>query len=155
MKIKKNQLEQEPTPNSNMISTIWNVIWPFEHYIFKRRVNVYFIHNLQHQYEMIADWNLYELVMYNIVQNAIKYNKNIDGDIIITMTCKKVRSRDYQHSTKYILETQVIDSGIGIEHDRQKLLFIPFQELKDRIGILSGSNDSIGLGLACSSDICK
>ena len=75
---------------------------------------------------MIADWNLYELVMYDIVQNAIKYNKNIDGDIIITMTCKKVRSRDCEQSTKYILETQVIDSGIGIEHDGQKLLFIPF-----------------------------
>lgn len=35
------------------------------------------------------------------------------------------------------------------------MLFIPFQELKDRIGILQSQNESIGLGLACSSDICK
>lgn len=37
---------------------------------------------------MVADWNLYELVMYNIIQNALKYNKNVDGDIVLTMTCK-------------------------------------------------------------------
>lgn len=49
----------------------------------------------------------------------------------------------------------MIDSGIGIEPNRQKMLFIPFQELKHRIGISKSSNDSIGIGLACSSDICK
>jgi signal transduction histidine kinase len=64
---------------------------------------------------MIADWNLYELVMYNILQNALKYNKN-DGDVVLTMTCKKVRERNQnQDKNKYIFETQIIDSGIGIE----------------------------------------
>jgi hypothetical protein len=50
-----------------MISTVWNVIWPFEHYIFKRRVNIYLIRNLMPNYEMVADWNLYELVIFNIL----------------------------------------------------------------------------------------
>ena len=31
---------------------------------------------------------------------------------------------------KYILETTVIDTGIGIIPERQKMLFIPFLELK-------------------------
>ena len=43
MKIIKNQLEVNPSANKDMISCIWNVMWPFEHFIFKRRVNVYLI----------------------------------------------------------------------------------------------------------------
>ena len=30
----------------------------------------------------------------------------------------------------HVFETEVIDSGIGISEDRQKMLFIPFMELK-------------------------
>jgi signal transduction histidine kinase len=68
---------------------------------------------------MIADWKLYELVMYNILQNALKYNQNINGDVVLTMTCKKVRERNQnQQKNKFIFETQVIDSGIGIAQDR-------------------------------------
>jgi signal transduction histidine kinase len=32
--------------------------------------------------------------------------------------------------SKYMLETEIIDTGIGISEDRQKMLFIPFLELK-------------------------
>jgi K+-sensing histidine kinase KdpD len=35
------------------------------------------------------------------------------------------------------------------------LLFVPFLELKDRIGIIKAQNDNIGLGLSCSKEICK
>ena len=30
----------------------------------------------------------------------------------------------------YVFETHIIDTGIGIEEERQKMLFIPFLELK-------------------------
>ena len=53
-----------------------------------------------------------------------------------------------------VLETMVIDTGIGIEVERQHLLFIPFLELKDRLGIMKSENDNIGIGLAGSKDIC-
>ena len=36
---------------------------------------------------------------------------------------------------EHVLETQIIDTGIGIAADRQEILFVPFKELKDRIGI--------------------
>ena len=53
-----------------------------------------------------------------------------------------------------VLETIIIDTGVGIQKDRKDLLFIPFLELKDRMGIMKTQNDNIGIGLACSRDIC-
>jgi signal transduction histidine kinase len=45
-----------------------------------------------------------------------------------------------------IMETEIIDSGIGISIERQQYLFQPFKELKSNPGIHNG----IGLGLTCS-----
>ena len=58
-------------------------------------------------------------------------------------------------TTKFMLETEIIDTGIGIRPDRQNLLFKPFLELRDRIGIIKAENDNIGLGLSCSREISK
>ena len=53
-----------------------------------------------------------------------------------------------------MLETEVIDSGIGISPERQEYLFIPFLELKCMQGLMKKpQNDNIGLGLASSKDI--
>jgi K+-sensing histidine kinase KdpD len=55
----------------------------------------------------------------------------------------------------YILETEIIDSGIGISEDRQKMLFKPFLELRNKIGVVRAQNDNVGFGLSCSSSIFK
>jgi K+-sensing histidine kinase KdpD len=73
------------------VSNIWNVVWPFEHYIFKRRINLYLVQQLKKDHEMIADWKLYELVLFNILQNSFKFNKIFDGDVVITLKCKPVK----------------------------------------------------------------
>lgn len=54
-----------------------------------------------------------------------------------------------------MLETQVIDSGIGIDENRQNNLFVPFKELKALNGIAKSKNDNLGLGLACSLTIVE
>lgn len=73
------------------------------------------------------------------------------GDVVIIQNCKKVRNKNDDHC---ILETFVIDSGVGITPERQMLLFKPFLELKERLGVLKSQSDNIGLGLACSKAIC-
>jgi signal transduction histidine kinase len=53
-----------------------------------------------------------------------------------------------------MLETLVIDSGIGIEKERQKNLFVPLKELRVLNGIGDrASNDNLGIGLSCSKTI--
>ena len=45
MKLKKNQLRIEKTSLISIQGSIWNVLWPFEHQIYKRKINVWLIKN--------------------------------------------------------------------------------------------------------------
>ena len=58
-----------------------------------------------------------------------------------------------EHVGDYMLETEIIDTGQGISQERQKMLFIPFLELKNKQGIMKVKHDNIGLGLAGSRSI--
>jgi signal transduction histidine kinase len=55
----------------------------------------------------------------------------------------------------HILETDIIDTGIGITKERQKLLFQPFLELKMKQNLNQVKDGSIGIGLACSKLITE
>mmetsp|Transcript_19825 Transcript_19825/g.30556 ORF Transcript_19825/g.30556 Transcript_19825/m.30556 type:complete len:110 (-) Transcript_19825:798-1127(-) len=57
-------------------------------------------------------------------------------------------------SFDHMLETEIIDTGQGINEDKQKMLFIPFLELKNK-GVIFNSklDNNIGMGLACSGAI--
>ena len=63
-------------------------------------------------------------------------------------------ARRTQNKT-YILETQVIDIGLGIEPERQSLLFEPLNEIRQSVGAKRSKNANIGLGLSCSKALCK
>lgn len=75
---------------------------------------------------LVADWQNYKLVVFNVLQNAIKYN-SYKGHIVVLIEFKPSLGMD---PNQLIMETNVIDTGIGISKDRQKMLFKPFLELK-------------------------
>ncbi len=52
-----------------------------------------------------------------------------------------------------MLQIDVIDSGIGIERERQDYLFVPFLELKVKQNLKKVKNQTIGMGLACAYSI--
>lgn len=43
---------------------------------------------------------------------------------------KSLEISAFKDELDYVLETEIIDTGIGISKKRQKMLFIPFLELK-------------------------
>ena len=51
--------------------------------------------------------------------------------------------------------TEIEDTGIGIEQERQKMLFEMFGELFQEQSISKVKDHSIGLGLACSKILAK
>jgi len=43
---------------------------------------------------MHADWQNYELILFNIIQNAVKYIKMSDDNIIIIVSCKPRQNKN-------------------------------------------------------------
>jgi signal transduction histidine kinase len=64
------------------------VIWPSEYFVLTRRVNIFFVDVVHEGFSIITDQEVYELILYNLLQNALKYNKAFDGDIVVTAEVK-------------------------------------------------------------------
>ncbi len=79
-------------------------MFPFELQIFKRKINIYLIDNTKKlNFEMILDWKIYELILFNIIQNSIKYNKE-NGEILIICSCKSLKNFiDSKNNYNYML----------------------------------------------------
>lgn len=90
--------------------------------------------------QIMGDKNKLEQLLYNLIDNAIKYSKND------TTTTVQVES----HGENVI--TRVIDEGQGIPDNEQQFLFQPFQMFSVKS---TGGERSTGLGLAISKYIVK
>lgn len=92
------------------------------------------------------DWEKYQLILFNIVQNAFKYNVP-KGFIVIVLRVVQYSPREY------LFKTVVIDSGIGIKKETRDNLFVLFGELQAKESFEEVHNSTIGLGLSTSSRI--
>ncbi|MDA0657034.1 MAG: ATP-binding protein [Proteobacteria bacterium] len=75
-------------------------------------------------------------VLFNLVSNAIKYNRE-DGSV--TLRCQPIEDNT--------VRITVSDTGSGISSDQRDLIFVPFERLGRESGVIEGT----GIGLA----ICK
>ena len=61
---------------------------------------------------------MYKLVLFNLLQNAVKFNKPSFGDVVITVEIRQSKEPSHKRERQqvFILETHVIDTGNeGIE----------------------------------------
>ena len=80
-----------------------------------------------------ADPNDFEIIMNNLVSNAVKYNKP-GGTVTVTVDC---------NDSEFSLS--VADTGIGMNNDEREMLFEEFSRIRnDKTRNISGS----GLGLS-------
>lgn len=112
-------------------------------------------------YNIKLDWRSYQLILFNIIQNAIKYN-HPEGDLVVLLSCQpssltmeNMSLNSNNDELDFIFKTEVIDSGIGITQSRQNMLFVPFLELKMKQNLDKVQDYNIGMGLACSQIITK
>ncbi|MHB9012819.1 MAG: PAS domain-containing hybrid sensor histidine kinase/response regulator [Ignavibacteriaceae bacterium] len=85
---------------------------------------------------------LYE-ILNNLVSNAIKYTKH--GGIIVKLFL-------IEEEQKLLLKILVIDSGIGISKENQKVIFHEFRQASEG---LSRSFEGTGLGLTISKKLTE
>ncbi len=80
-----------------------------------------------------ADPNDFEIIMNNLVSNAVKYN-NPGGTVMITLNCNEDE-----------FSLSVADTGIGMNSEEREMLFEEFSRIRnDKTRNISGS----GLGLS-------
>ena len=80
-------------------------------------------------------------MVYNLVENAIKYNKN-DGKVIVKIS---KTSENFSSKLKQTVVLSVSDTGIGIPKNEQERIFERFYRIDK-----SRSKESGGTGLGLS-----
>ena len=149
MKIRKNEFREITTATTQPQFHMFQITLPFIPQILSNNFMVYFsMQNLLQDWTFYADWNKFELVMFNIIQNAVKYNTP-GGKIFIIM--KIAQTYDFKQGA--MIETHIVDTGQGICPSRQSFLFKPFMELKAKQNFLKVKDRTTGIGLANSKDI--
>lgn len=110
----------------------------------KRGLIIKFDENKNKDVKIKADPERLKEVLYNLIDNAIKYAKQGEGGEIILDTKKDTIRRKF-----YIL---VEDTGIGISAEEQKRLFQRFYRIKNRE---TSDVEGTGLGLWIVKRLCK
>lgn len=150
MKINKNEFKYTGEWKHLPELILEKVLYPFVPMINMMKLKVFFSRQNNFDGEILLDWSMYELILFNIVQNAIKYNQ-IEGNIIIILSC--LPQNNGLTDDMYVLETKVIDTGLGISDEIKNTLFIPFRELRTKVDFNTVTNKTIGLGLSFSQRI--
>ena len=60
--------------DKDLTEILAKVIEPFEPMLRSRKLSVYFAKLRKINYNISTDWSKYQLVLFNILQNAVKYN---------------------------------------------------------------------------------
>jgi K+-sensing histidine kinase KdpD len=75
-----------------------------------------------------TDWRLYQLIIFNLIQNAVKYNKEC-GHLTIKINLSQKHRSTNPIGDIMFFETIIQDQGPGISQSRLKEMFNVFGEL--------------------------
>jgi HAMP domain-containing protein/signal transduction histidine kinase len=102
---------------------------------------------------MKTDPQRLEQVLRNLLANAFKFTDTGKVSLKIGMASKNLRfGSQALNRSEHIVEFAVIDTGIGIPHDKQKLVFEAFQQGD---GAANRKYGGTGLGLTISREIIR
>jgi len=125
----------EPVQINNLLSEMVDIIQPLAS---ERDIKIFIPENDNIQAYVKADRQRVKQVMINLVNNAIKYNR--EGGSVTIKSCRLNSNNESPRRIKII----VTDTGYGITESDIPKLFIPFE----RIGAEKTMTEGTGLGLA-------
>jgi signal transduction histidine kinase len=154
MKIRKGELVVNEICSIKPEAFIEQVMKPFEYQVKSRNMKV-IIQKINHGCVSIkTDWRLYQLIIFNLIQNAVKYNRR-DGAINIST---ELIDLGENVPNEMYFDTIISDDGVGIDKERIPYLFEVFGELKHSMENLNHElikDNGIGVGLSCSKIIAN
>ena len=124
------------------------MVQAFEIMITKANLDVKITNNCKtlndRRVKIVTDWDIYQSIVFNITQNAIKYNVQ-DGKVSIELSFTQETDQDV-----ILMNTLVSDTGIGIDEQRREFMFKIFGELLAKGQLSQVKDHAIGLGLSNS-----
>ncbi len=138
----KYSLSLEPVQIGGIIREMMDVIQPLAT---ARNIRFEFIYSAEDKQFVSADRQKLKQVLLNLLNNAVKYNRE-NGFIIVST--KSILQED---GSDVCLRISITDSGLGIDAENIPKLFIPFE----RIGAEKSQVEGTGLGLALSKKMVE
>ena len=93
MKIRKNEFNEKPCTVKNVEEHIQKVLYPFEVNAVSRGIKILITKKCSFSFKLIADWSMYQLILFNIIQNSVKYN-SYQGQIMIVLDCVPIKKKN-------------------------------------------------------------
>ena len=105
------------------------------------------------------DWRLYQLAIFNLIQNAVKYNED-SGRIEIQLELVPLRINQRNRlvgsvaqTSDYMFHTIITNTGQEISKERIPHMMKLFGELLQKQSMSKVKDKGIGVGLTCSKVI--
>lgn len=117
------------------LSEVANILKPLA-----KQKNVRLIIDYEEDFEVYADYQKLQQILYNLVSNAIKYSPN-DDEVVISA-----------FKTKSNFELKVHDNGIGIDKKYHGKIFAKFVQLDSAY---TKKESSTGLGLTITKELTE
>jgi signal transduction histidine kinase/ligand-binding sensor domain-containing protein/DNA-binding response OmpR family regulator len=145
-KMEEKELKLHATPG-DIIQFISDVSYSFSDVADKKNISFSFHSNID-CLETIFDHDKIERILFNLLSNAFKFTPE-NGHISVDITVKAIEA---QYPDLFNVEIVVLDTGIGIELDKQERIFERFFQ-NDIPG--SMVNQGSGIGLAITKEFVK
>lgn len=119
----------------NVVSVISDTVKLFMEAAHKKNLYLMFMTQIE-SLETVYDERILRQVAENLINNAINYTSA--GGITVTLTKEMVEDKVW-------LGLKVVDTGVGIPKEKQKLIWEPFRQASEGLNRMS---EGTGLGLA-------
>ena len=67
LKVIKDEVRIKKREIKSLLEILMKVIWPQEYFVLTRRINIFFVEVLHKDFSIIADQEVYELILYNLI----------------------------------------------------------------------------------------
>lgn len=120
----------------------------FSHVAEHKKINFKTENKCEPNISIRTDSNRLEQILKNFLSNAFKFTEK--GSV--TLRADTFVNKQNLSDQKQFLQIKVIDTGIGISPDKQRLIFEAFQQVD---GSISRQYGGTGLGLSISRELAK
>lgn len=120
---------------SRAINEVSNILYPLA-----QKKNIKLVKNIDEDFEIFADYQKIQQILYNLISNAIKYSPN-DDKVEITVS-----------KTDESFKISIHDNGIGIDKKYHGKIFAKFVQLDSAY---TKKESSTGLGLTITKELVE